>query len=375
MKVEESINYTKKLLDILQEHNQTVHSANTQTAGNMEDEADSKEIPMIKILNARAYYACVLTLSEKSQCRNDGYDEYEEVMKEATTKYGEFDSRTIGFHCYFGLHFVQISDWNKVHQHFDHILNLKDRKMEVFEIRTVNQLMTKYMERVLDLEVGSNEYAVFRSVGGSVTWLLENGWALHERQLRFMNEINADNGESKAAGDHSVGFGVNLRGNECDRESYGKVNVLKVLVLHIRIFMFCDQNENALRILRDVLVQSDGDWIMNTSSTLLASYLEVIGVDEIDGSDIDTMKGFYNELTQNGDLIEKETVSATSRTETLLESGTLEPTPPQQPGAEMEGQSEPQMAGPPTISDQSVPNGGDSVDNKEGNGNEFAFTD
>lgn len=290
LKVEESIKFTANLVDILKE------SALTKS----DDESPS--VPMIRILNARAYYACVLTLSDSTQCRSDGYDEYEEVMKDSTERYGEFDSRTIGFYCYFGLHFVQIGDWKKVHQHIDHILSLNtlQRKLEHFEQRTIYDLLKQYMEHILKMEKGSTTLSALMN-GENGSWINGNGWRLHERQLLAANEINGhlmasnhstqseNDGESTTATDESMGFQVDSK-----KEDGTKVNVLSMLLLQIRFFMVLDQRENALRIINDILMEQR----LNENSTMLAQYLKMVGMEQIESAQIEAIKDLDQEIKE-----------------------------------------------------------------------------
>merc|ERR1719361_774942 len=109
-----------------------------------------EEIPFIKILNARAYLACCLTLCEAQN--ESGYAQYIEVINDAIKEFGEWDARTIGFYCYFGLHFVQIKDWTNAHKHIDYILSVDGmRDIEYFEKNVINDLLMDYFQSIIKL--------------------------------------------------------------------------------------------------------------------------------------------------------------------------------------------------------------------------------
>eukprot|EP01083_Nonionella_stella_P274067 930148_1 len=57
--------------------------------------------PHIKILNARAYYACCLTLPASPQEKSTGY---------------------------FGLHFVHCKDWQRAHKHIEYVMACVQKK-------------------------------------------------------------------------------------------------------------------------------------------------------------------------------------------------------------------------------------------------------
>lgn len=86
--VDGSIEYTKQIIEVLSKQN----------------------VRQIKILNAKAYYACCLTLSNNVLHKQEGMKVYKEVLQSAEQSFGLEDPSTLGFYCYFGLHWVQIKE-------------------------------------------------------------------------------------------------------------------------------------------------------------------------------------------------------------------------------------------------------------------------
>eukprot|EP01083_Nonionella_stella_P150291 478575_1 len=128
--------------------------------------------PHIKILNARAYYACCLTLPASPQEKSAGY---------------------------FGLHFVHCKDWQRAHKHIEYVMAcVQKREFELFEKNVICDLLRDYCEAVLDTSTFmANE------------WLQRNIMRIHDTHCLFVNQINKNNAD--------------------------QINVLSMIMLHLRI--------------------------------------------------------------------------------------------------------------------------------------------
>merc|ERR1712154_468736 len=87
---------------------------------------------------------------------------------------------TIGFYCYFALHFVQIKDWKLSHKHIDHILSVEmERTLQDFEKNVISDLFTD--------SNNNNNHSFLNEFG---EWLKQKILIIHEKQLLFANDIN-----------------------------------------------------------------------------------------------------------------------------------------------------------------------------------------
>ena len=249
-KVDESIVYTKRILEILKVHNENIE--NLKNEGKNTDDLP-EIIPLIKILNARAYYACCLTLSDKLKQKEEGHNEYNNVVNDAAKSFGTFDARTIGFYCYFGLHFVQIKDFQRAHKSIDHILSVDDidndnndnsnnnnnnkdereeskqqhgdkqgdkhRQFQHFEKRVVNDLLFDYFKTIIKINESpeekssdnnnndnsnnnnnnhnknvstqpAKEWTIDEFMNKHNEWLKNNLEKIHKKQLKYADDIN-----------------------------------------------------------------------------------------------------------------------------------------------------------------------------------------
>ena len=72
------------------------------------------------------------------------------------------------------------------------------------------------------------------------------------------------------------------------------MNVLSMLLLQIRFFMFLDQRENALRIINDILMEQR----LNENSMMLAPYLKMVGMEQIESAQIEAIKDLDQEIKE-----------------------------------------------------------------------------
>lgn len=229
--------------------------------------------------NARAYYACVQMLREDT--KDKGYEEYDLVIKSAMEQFGEYDQRTTGFHCYFAVHFIDIGDWKHGHLHLDHISSVEShRSLELFEKETIYKLLADYVRKVLSVPVDSMDDSV---------WLSGNALSIHKQQLSLVDQINTEMKESankENQGPESI---------KCSG-AIAPLDLLSVLVEHVKLFLHLGQLENARKILDDVLVRPGSQWILNAHSRLMEEYLGIIGRPNVQISDVEIMVGLWDRL-------------------------------------------------------------------------------
>jgi len=197
---------------------------------------------------------------------------YAQIIDEAKRHFGQWDARTIGFYCYFALHFVQIMDWKMAHIHLSHICEAsKVRKVENFEQNVINDLMMDYFSAIIKLSDHAKD-AFLNEFG---QWLGANIMMLHEQQLLFANQINAHFAteiEQRKQAQTTVGDVDDTAYDYADEMP--KCNVLTIIASHVRIFMFLGKMEEAHSVITDV-IDNEKKTEINPRSHLLSAYLSV----------------------------------------------------------------------------------------------------
>jgi len=261
-------------------------------------------------------------LSDKDSEKQEGYEEYQKVIKEASETFGMFDARTIGFYCYFALHFVQIKDWKLSHKHIDHILSVEmERTLQDFEKNVISDLFTDYCKAINAMFTDSNNNNNHSFLNEFGEWLKQKILIIHEKQLLFANDINnnhfqqvnkrnndknevqsTENKEKEEESKENTNNSsiITMKKNKKEdgfkydfKEDHDpKVNVLAMIQNHIKLFINIEDIEKAYSLIVDVI---DPQKNLNKSSTLLSSYFS--NVTDIKKSDIDPLVALYQEIT------------------------------------------------------------------------------